>query len=132
MLVPRGVTGHGFLPFRNQPQLDLLRQFSGVYGGLISPLAGREYSDLSPLISMSLRTVWIRDALNVFTEYMIPAAAPNTKKEESILSNYQSVVIALKDTLSGPLQTGERFSVLVAVTFLGIYEVRDFTHSVDS
>lgn len=122
-LVPRAVTGHGVTPFRDQAQLVLLYKFSTTYQSLICPLAGGEFGDLSPFVLTSLQTAWVRDALNAFTGYMISGGAPDKMTEEVVLSNYQSAVVSLRSRLSHPLPDEEQFSALVAVTFLGLYEV---------
>lgn len=123
VLVPRAVTGHGVPPFRDQAQLVLLCKFSPVYQSLFGPLADRTFGDLSSIVQMSLHTVWMRDALNAFTGYMISGRTLDRKMDEMALSTYQSAVVDLRKKLSCPLWEEERVPALVCATFLGLYEV---------
>ena len=130
LAIQYSLTGHGFSSFRDQEQLSLLRHFDNVYQSLICPLAGAEYADLSAFITVVLHDVWTRDALNVFTSFILFARSKDGHLERSALELYQSAVLNLREKVRHRLHKEEIMSVLVAATFLGLLEVSNDSYPI--
>lgn len=122
--IPQAVNGHGCPAFRDQTQLSLLQNFGSVYQGLLCPLAGSTYDNVSRIYVGALDQPWIRDAMSAFTGYMLYARTQDGRLKDLALSSYQMAVVGLKNRLSRQVHYGQELAILVAAAFLGGVEVR--------
>lgn len=122
-VIPQSVTAHGVKRFKDQAQLDLLHKFGGIYRSVTSPITSNDFSYIARIVTISLKEEWVRDALNAFTASIMHFWSSEKNLMEHALSSYQMAVVGLKTRLYAPVQQGEDLSILLAATFLGVFEV---------
>lgn len=121
--IPQSMTAHGVTKFRDQAQLDLLCKFGSIYRGVTSPITSNDFSYISRIVTIALKEEWVRDSLNAFTAKLLYFWTLDKKLEEHALSSYQMAVVGLKKRLYNQVHHGEELFILLAATFLGVFEV---------